>query len=325
MPTPWSDLALVAAVAACLSAVLGVFRVNPAAIDAPILLQVLRRLCDEGNLSRLLKLCSAAGPAVPCAAGIKAACLRCARPAPQPEHRGYRDASAASPAGALDELRLAYEQAAAPLLRSLSLTPLLWALALLVAGCAAWLHPLAQPHPRAGWWFQVALGAAAVATLWGGRLLWSIHAGTALVQGILGPMAEAWQSGKFLEQPAPKPAPPPVRSAPTPAPAGLVFEVHEPGQPARRVAVPRATVLKLGRQERNHLRLSHPSVALIHAVLEEEGDHWQVIDLGTEEGTVLNGEPVQKAAVREGDTMLLGEVVVRLLPAGSAAEEAPPG
>lgn len=315
--SPQAILAIFAAVVSLVCAVWGAVRVGEAALNDRMFLQVLLKLCNAGNLPRMLKLCQAAGRTVPCAVGVLAVCMRCQQDPPMVEAEAYRGAVEEPGGPARDELRRIYREETAPMLGTLSLTGILWGLASLGVLVAAFLHPPAQPHPGIGWWYAILLAASLLVSLWGIHTFRGVHAGTArLIDGLVGPLVEAWMSGKFREDPGQDPA----FSGPEgkPAAAGeLLFEVHEPGQPARRVAVPRAAVIKIGRLDRSHLRLSHESVARLHAVLEEQGDHWRVIDLGAKVGTVLNGEPVVKAAVREGDTLLLGEVVVRLLPGGA--------
>ena len=118
---------------------------------------------------------------------------------------------------------------------------------------------------------------------------------------------------EIAEPPPPWARPSPAASAASPAPAAppsgdvvLVFQVHAPGQPPRELRV-QQPILKLGRLPRTHVCLDDPSVSRMHAVIEAKSvDDVVVIDLGSSEGTQVNGKPVQKQQLRTGDTLRLG-------------------
>lgn len=322
MDAPWSMVALLAAAVALLCALAGSIRVGSADINDKIFLQVLLKLCTAGNFSRMGKLCLAAGPLIPCALGVRRLCQHCTEQAPRSSQGDYRDASGDPIEPVRSELRALYEESTTEPLQRLTWAPILWAAAAVaVLGASVLQSPLA-PHPQVSWWYTIVLAAALLISLWGVKTLQHVHGGTTRVlNGVLEPLARAWHAGKFQE---PEPPAPPIAPVPT-GPSGpsleghLRFEVHEPGSSTRTVELPRTPILKIGRHDRSHLRLNHPSVARMHAVLEDLGDHWMVIDLGAREGTVLNGSQVNKAEFHPGDTLLLGEVVVRLL-GGQTAE-----
>ena len=75
-------------------------------------------------------------------------------------------------------------------------------------------------------------------------------------------------------------------------------------------------IVKIGRLASAHLKLEDPKVSRIHAVIEasSDGTGYSVIDMGSAEGTFVNGEKVSKHRLREGDEILVGEtrVVVAL-------------
>ncbi|WP_255953711.1 FHA domain-containing protein [Streptomyces odontomachi] len=71
--------------------------------------------------------------------------------------------------------------------------------------------------------------------------------------------------------------------------------------------------LRIGRDPRNGLRLSHETVSLVHAELSRQGGVWVLRDLGSTNGTVVNGRRVVGAAVvRDGDQVSFGEMSFRL-------------
>lgn len=93
-------------------------------------------------------------------------------------------------------------------------------------------------------------------------------------------------------------------------------------------------IVKIGRLSSAHLRLDDNKVSRIHAVIEasSDGQDYSVIDMGSTEGTYLNGERVSKEKLSDGDELRLGDC--RLLIAfeeanaserpGAAAVSAPP-
>ncbi len=71
--------------------------------------------------------------------------------------------------------------------------------------------------------------------------------------------------------------------------------------------------LRIGRDPVNGLRLTHESVSRVHAELTRQGGMWVLRDLGSTNGTTVNGRRVIGAAVvREGDQVSFGKVAFRL-------------
>jgi pSer/pThr/pTyr-binding forkhead associated (FHA) protein len=72
----------------------------------------------------------------------------------------------------------------------------------------------------------------------------------------------------------------------------------------------------VGRDTRCDLRVAIPSVAERHCEIVVEEANVRVIDLGSDGGTLRNGEPVQEAVLRPDDELTIGPVtfVVRLEP-----------
>ncbi|QMU75092.1 FHA domain-containing protein [Streptacidiphilus sp. PB12-B1b] len=72
--------------------------------------------------------------------------------------------------------------------------------------------------------------------------------------------------------------------------------------------------LRIGRLEGCDLRLSHTSVSRVHAeLLREPGDRWLLRDLGSTNGTQVNGSRIiGTVAVRPGDRVAFGGAVYRL-------------
>ena len=71
--------------------------------------------------------------------------------------------------------------------------------------------------------------------------------------------------------------------------------------------------LRIGRDPGNGLRLTHETVSRVHAELVHQGGLWVLKDLGSTNGTTVNGRRVIGAVVvREGDQVSFGRVAYRL-------------
>ncbi|MER5195333.1 FHA domain-containing protein [Streptomyces sp. NPDC002755] len=73
------------------------------------------------------------------------------------------------------------------------------------------------------------------------------------------------------------------------------------------------SALRIGRDPASGLRLTHESVSRVHAELSRQGGMWVLRDLGSTNGTTVNGRRVIGAAVvREGDQVAFGRTAFRL-------------
>ncbi|MFJ1748384.1 DUF1707 and FHA domain-containing protein [Streptomyces sp. NPDC088116] len=71
--------------------------------------------------------------------------------------------------------------------------------------------------------------------------------------------------------------------------------------------------LRIGRDPMNGLRLSHDTVSRVHAELTTKGGQWILRDLGSTNGTTVNGRRViATVVVRDGDMVSFGEMSFRL-------------
>jgi hypothetical protein len=90
----------------------------------------------------------------------------------------------------------------------------------------------------------------------------------------------------------------------------------------------------LGRAEGNDIQISDPSVSSRHCEIERAGDGVHIRDLGSTNGTYVNGQPVSEALITPGQEFRVGNVVLRLeggpppnpqvLPVAAPAPPAPP-
>jgi FHA domain-containing protein len=70
----------------------------------------------------------------------------------------------------------------------------------------------------------------------------------------------------------------------------------------------------IGRRPGSDLVLPDPRVSRDHAVIEVSDGGWRLRDLGSRNGTILNGQPVAEADLRDGDHIAIGgfEVTARI-------------
>jgi two-component system, cell cycle response regulator len=67
----------------------------------------------------------------------------------------------------------------------------------------------------------------------------------------------------------------------------------------------------IGRDPQAGLTLGDPLVSWHHARLEDRGDAWAVVDLGSTNGVAVNGGKVQEAELRPDDALVLGGTMIR--------------
>ena len=78
----------------------------------------------------------------------------------------------------------------------------------------------------------------------------------------------------------------------------------------------------IGRLAENALQIDDASVSSSHAEIFSEEDHFFLRDLGSTNGTFINGEKIEKAILQEGDKLCFGSVVT-LFGSPIAQEEIP--
>ncbi|MEU9358929.1 DUF1707 and FHA domain-containing protein [Streptomyces sp. NPDC048301] len=91
--------------------------------------------------------------------------------------------------------------------------------------------------------------------------------------------------------------------------------------PKLMLPLPGPRPLRIGRDPGNGLRLSHETVSRMHAELTAHGNRWVLRDLGSTNGTCVNGQRVVGAVVvSDGDQVSFGRVAFQL----TASLPAPP-
>jgi len=71
--------------------------------------------------------------------------------------------------------------------------------------------------------------------------------------------------------------------------------------------------IHIGRELDNALRLSDPSISRHHAILRQLGDTYELQDLQSSNGVLVNGTRVQSSPLQDGDRLTLGQVQMTFL------------
>ena len=112
---------------------------------------------------------------------------------------------------------------------------------------------------------------------------------------------------------------PPARAAQRTAVAPAVFDVEAPPASPAASAIATVTVpgmahdvalggerMVIGRLKTCDICLADAVASREHAALEREGAGWALVDLGSTNGTLVNGERTDRARLRDGDTITIG-------------------
>jgi pSer/pThr/pTyr-binding forkhead associated (FHA) protein len=108
------------------------------------------------------------------------------------------------------------------------------------------------------------------------------------------------------------PLPTPPRESPPPAAAGgtplASLLVRSGALRGRRLPIT-VSAVNIGRADYNDLVIADPSVSTTHARLQRKDELWVVSDLGSTNGTYVEGEPVTgETALTPGTTLRFGDV-----------------
>jgi hypothetical protein len=98
------------------------------------------------------------------------------------------------------------------------------------------------------------------------------------------------------------------RVAPAPAGSGAALVIHESGA-ARTVRISEATVT-IGRLPECEVVVHDPGASRRHAQVARQGTAWTVTDLGSTNGTQVNGRTMQQHVLADGDRITIGTSVI---------------
>jgi hypothetical protein len=104
----------------------------------------------------------------------------------------------------------------------------------------------------------------------------------------------------------------------------VVFHVFEAG--GERLVTAAAPVIRIGRSLAADVVVDDKSVSARHALVENRIDGVFVVDRGTDGGTLLNGKPVTRAILTDGDRLRVGQTLIRIAirpPEERVREESP--
>jgi hypothetical protein len=90
----------------------------------------------------------------------------------------------------------------------------------------------------------------------------------------------------------------------------VVFHVFEAG--GERLVTAAAPVIRIGRSLAADVVVDDKSVSARHALVENRIDGVFVVDRGTDGGTLLNGKPVTRALLTDGDRLRVGQTLIRI-------------
>jgi DNA-binding NtrC family response regulator len=99
----------------------------------------------------------------------------------------------------------------------------------------------------------------------------------------------------------------------------LVVE-RERGAAASRTVIFDGDVCRIGTHASNDLVIHDPTVSRFHCRLSREESAWRVSDVGSLNGTFVDGVRVRDADLRDGGALMIGETVLRVHGAESAQE-----
>lgn len=138
---------------------------------------------------------------------------------------------------------------------------------------------------------------------------------------IIGELMSAEEiAAEFGEEPEPARAPVPVATpASGRAPKPAVFDAEAPDDAGEHSALATVTIkgidhdialtgdrVVIGRLKNCDICLADANASREHAALEREGTGWALVDLGSTNGTLLNGEKVDRIRLRDGDIIVIG-------------------
>jgi hypothetical protein len=93
--------------------------------------------------------------------------------------------------------------------------------------------------------------------------------------------------------------------------AGYYFAIDE--GILRKKLIPLRAVVSIGRAPENDIRFSDRYVSKQHALVSLIGGEYVIQDVGSRNGVFINGKRVKTAVLRSGDTLQLGNTILRFI------------
>ncbi len=95
------------------------------------------------------------------------------------------------------------------------------------------------------------------------------------------------------------------------------------GDNAGETAILRRPVITIGRALDNDVVIDSAEVSRHHARIEVHGGEFEITDLGSTNGTTVNGRPANKTRLNDGDRIMLGTIALEFLPYPAAGASYP--
>jgi len=111
-----------------------------------------------------------------------------------------------------------------------------------------------------------------------------------------------------------------VFEIPVPRAPRATLEVREPGRLSRQVAV--SGPMRIGRSTDSELPIKDTRVSRMHARVHARDGHLVLTDLGSTNGTRVNGQRIREVVLGEGDVISIGETEIVV---GGRAQDDPAG
>jgi hypothetical protein len=86
--------------------------------------------------------------------------------------------------------------------------------------------------------------------------------------------------------------------------------LDENGKETETIEITKAPVV-IGRMSTNEVVLSDPNVSRRHAEVRRNGDRWMLVDLGSTNGTTVNGKLAREHELGHGDRLMFGSTKLR--------------
>lgn len=71
-----------------------------------------------------------------------------------------------------------------------------------------------------------------------------------------------------------------------------------------------ARIITVGRTPANHIQITDGAASRKHCMIKVVGDTYTLIDLGSANGTTVNGERVKEHDLTDGDRIMIGKTVL---------------
>jgi pSer/pThr/pTyr-binding forkhead associated (FHA) protein len=122
-----------------------------------------------------------------------------------------------------------------------------------------------------------------------------------------------------MEPPVPKVPPPPMSMRQQAATKQYALRFISGKYQGGEFPLPPNKEVVVGRSSELDMVLVEDMVSRRHAKLTVTGDQMFIQDLGSTNGTFVNGEKVKRAAIHEGDRILIGTSIIKVVVAGEVA------